>query len=270
MWELGLSAGAVNCLTDLGGGRGNGKKFIKDVNWNQSLPCAAVLVSTTWQSTIALRLQGMAGQVKASDDVLQKAQDPARHRYLRHLHFKSIILELSVSGELHPLPLLSNTGNLPLLSPYVLGGIGFFHYNPQALYNNRWVQLQPLHTEGQGFAEYPDRVPYKKNSWLIPLGAGLKYDAGHQLNGRLELVYRITGTDYLDDVSNRYIDPYFFNRYLPATAAALAVKLADRSYELPGGTANKKDAIRGNPSNKDAYFSLTFSLSIALGRIQRK
>jgi hypothetical protein len=270
MWELGLSAGAMNCLTDLGGGKGNGKKFIKDINWNQSLLCAGVFLSSTWQSAIAIRLQLTAGQLKANDDVLAQEQGPAYNRFVRNLHFKTVVAELTVSGELHPLPLLSGSGNLPLLSPYLIGGIGFFHYNPQAWYNNRWVDLPPLHTEGQGFAEYPDRIPYKKISWALPLGGGIKYDAGHQLNARLELLYRITGTDYLDDVSSRYIDPSLFSRYLSAAEAAMAAKLADRSAGSAGAGTNKKDDVRGNPANRDAYFSLTLSISIALGRIQRK
>ena len=32
LWEAGVSTGAMNCLTDLGGNSGTGKKFIKDIN----------------------------------------------------------------------------------------------------------------------------------------------------------------------------------------------------------------------------------------------
>ena len=217
-----------------------------------------------------IRLQATAGQVTGTDDVLKSRSGPAHNRYLRHLHFKTTILELVAMGEIHLLTLLRKNQDLPLLSPYLLAGAGFFSYTPKAQFNNRWVALRPLHTEGQDFAEYPDRTTYKQLSWCIPFGAGIKYDAGRLLNFRLEIVYRVTGTDYLDDVSKQYVDPLLFSKYLPANEAAMAATLADRSTELTGGSSNNKNAIRGNPANKDAYFSLQLGASIALGRIPHK
>jgi hypothetical protein len=35
LFELGASVGVMNCLTDLGGGKGVGKKFVKDVNMSK-------------------------------------------------------------------------------------------------------------------------------------------------------------------------------------------------------------------------------------------
>src|SRR5215831_18919351 len=39
-FETGISPGLMNCLTDLGGHKGNGKKFLGDVNWKTTQPCA--------------------------------------------------------------------------------------------------------------------------------------------------------------------------------------------------------------------------------------
>lgn len=270
MWEAGISAGTMNCLTDLGGNSGTGKKFIKDINWNQQQFCGSAFTSATWQSLYGIRLQASAGQVSGTDDVLTSRSGPAHNRYLRHLHVKTSIIELAAMGEIHLLTLLRKNPDLPLLSPYLLAGAGFFSYTPKAQFNNRWVALRPLHTEGQGFAEYPDRTTYKQLSWCIPLGAGIKYDAGRLLNFRIEILYRITGTDYLDDVSKQYIDPSLFSKYLPAGEAAMAVSLADRSAELAGGAANSTNAVRGNPANRDAYFSVQIGASIALGRMPHK
>ena len=270
MWEAGLAAGTMNCLTDLGGNNGRGKKFIKDINWNQSGFCAGVFLSATWQSVFAIKLQAGWGQVAGTDEVLKNSDGIARNRYLRHLHFKSDIIELSASGELHLVALLNKHGNLPLFSPYLIAGIGCFHYNPQARFNNIWVDLRPLHTEGQGFKEYPERQEYSSISWCLPMGMGVKYDAGRLINCRLELLYRVTGTDYLDDVSKNYADPLFFNSNLPPARAAMAIQLADRSNEIAANPKNTTGAIRGNPSNKDAYFSIMLSAGIALGRLPRK
>ncbi len=270
MWEAGLSAGVMNCLTDIGGGNGLGKKFIKDINWNQTQPCGGVMVSATWQSLYAIRLQVTIGSIKGDDKVLQYSTDVARNRYLRNLHFRNTMVEVALGSELHLLPLLDNTRDLPLFSPYITAGIGLFHFNPQALLNNQWVALQPLHTEGQGFMEYPRRNNYSTFSWCVPAGVGIKYDASRLANCRFEMAYRFTGTDYLDDVSQQYIDPLLFSKYLSAANAVTAAALADRSAELNGGTKNEANAIRGNPANKDAYFSAMFTISIAVGRLRAK
>lgn len=270
MWEAGLSAGAMNCLTDIGGTKGPGKKFIKDINWNQTQPCAGVMLSATWKSLYAIRLQATFGSVKGNDKVLQSSEDVSINRYLRNLHFKSKMLEVALQGDLHVLPLIDHTRDLPLFSPYITAGVGFFHFNPQALLNNQWVSLPPLHTEGQGFREYPQRNNYSTFTWCVPTGIGVKYDASRLVNGRFELVYRFTGTDYLDDVSQQYIDPLLFSKYLSPANAVTAAALADRSAELSGGAKNEANAIRGNPANKDAYFSAMFTISIALGRLPGK
>jgi hypothetical protein len=44
---------------------------------------------------------------------------------------------------------------------------------------------------------------YKLIQTNIPLGGGIKYEPSALLNLRLEGVYRILMTDYLDDVSKR-------------------------------------------------------------------
>ena len=269
-WELGGSTGIMNCLTDIGGKSGSGKKFIKDINWNKTRFCGSILVSAAWESKYAIRLEATFGQVTGSDDVLKNATGVARSRYYRNLQFKSTITELALISELHILPaLFKNSGSL-LLSPYLAAGIGFFNYTPQAKLYNVWIDLRSLHTEGEGFAEYAGRHMYKTISWCVPVGAGVKYDPSGLITLRFEILYRFTGTDYLDDVSNTYIDPALFSKYLTPTAAALAVKLYDRSAELSGGSKNSNNAIRGNPANKDAFFSLLLKISIALGRVQRK
>jgi len=270
LWEMGGSAGVMNCLTDIGGKSGAGKKFIKDINWNQAQFCGSLFVSATWQSMFAIRLEATLGQVTGSDAVLKTSTNIARNRYLRNLHFRSNIIELAALSELQLLPVIDKNRDLPLLSPYLIAGIGLFNYNPQASLNNVWVDLRPLHTEGQGFIEYPGRSMYTPWSWCLPAGAGIKYDPSGLINLRFEILYRFTGTDYLDDVSNRYIDPALFKSYLSLTESSLASKLADRSAELAGGIKNNNNDIRGNPANKDAYFSCIFKISIVLGRIQRK
>ena len=271
LWEAGISAGAMNCLTDLGGKRGAGKKFIKDINWNKTRLCASGFVSASWHSIIAIRLEATWGRVTASDNVLKGIDGAAQNRYLRNLDFRTSISELLLLTEFHPMFLnTSDNAVMPLFSPYIVAGIGGFYYNPQAKLDNDWIDLRPLHTEGQGFREYPDRPLYKPIAWCIPLAAGIRYDNAGSFNLRFEILYRITGTDYLDDVSRNYIDPSLFGNYLPASQAVLAERLADRTSALNPGSSHAAGEKRGDAQNKDAYFSINLKLSMVFGRGRKK
>ncbi len=271
LWETGISAGAMNCLTDLGGKKGAGKKFIKDINWNKTRLCVSGFVSATWHSIVAVRFEALWGDVAASDNVLRGVDGVAQSRYLRNLSFRSSIAELVLLTEFHPLFLnTSDNAVMPLFSPYMAAGIGGFYYKPQAKLDNTWIDLRPLHTEGQGFREYPDRTVYKPFAWCIPLGAGIRYDNAGSFNLRFEILYRITSTDYLDDVSRNYIDPSLFINYLPASQAVLAERLADRTSAINPGTSHVAGEKRGNPQDKDAYFSFNFKLSMVFGRGRKK
>ena len=262
--EAGVSFGLMNCLTDLGGNKGNGSKLLKDVNWKYSKPSGGLYFSITHHDLIGIRLAFTAGSIAASDSILKGKAQPATLRYLRNLHFKSRILEWNIIMEIHPFYLKSNSN--PEVSPYFLWGLGFFRFEPQAYIDGYWTSLQPLHTEGQGFIEYPKRVDYKLRQINIPLGLGAKYDVSDLLVLRMEFEYRILCTDYLDDVSQQYIDPALFYKYFPSEKAKLAERLSDRSGEIDPLHQTKPGAIRGNPDNKDAYFSFNIKLGLILNR----
>jgi len=268
--ELGLSIGAMNCLTDLGGRSGTGKKFLSDVNWQNTRFCAGINFSLMYKNLIAIRVEGNYGQVTAADSVLEHNVSVAGYRYLRNLSFRSIVLEAYLGLEFHPLLLVSTfRENGIALSPYILAGIGLYNFNPQAKTGNTWVNLAALHTEGQGFAEYPDKKEYKLTQINLPLGVGLKYELGPIINLRIEMLYRILKTDYLDDVSGSYADPRSFYRNMNPTMARLAETMADRSKELNPLLRNTAGTIRGNPDNKDAYFSFNVKIGFILNRTER-
>jgi hypothetical protein len=267
VFETGASIGILNALTDLGGRKGAGRPFIKDLNWSNSRPAAGVYVAGTYQYAIGARLELLSGTIQASDRELNDVRGTTFGRFERNLHFKSRITDIQLSIDVHPLFLL--TEKAPRLSPYALAGIGYFFFNPQAKLNGQWHSLQPLRTEGQGFQEYPGRQPYKLRQVNIPIGIGLRYEAGPLFYLRLELVHRILTTDYLDDVSGDYIDPKLFAAYLPANQAAIASRLADRKSELNPVYTTKVGDQRGNPVNNDAYFSLLLKLGLCPGRLRK-
>jgi hypothetical protein len=269
VFELGASAGMMNSLTDLGGRKGIGKKFIKDLNMGNTQFSGGVYLSAIFKNAVALRLEGNFGQVKAYDSVLKKVKASTFGRYERNLSFRSNITEFLAVAEIHPLFIFKkydeNT-DPPRVSPYILGGIGFFSFNPQAKLLNNWVDLQPLSTEGQGFAEYPNKKPYSLKQINIPLGVGAKYEVSPLVNVRAEFVYRILNTDYLDDVSTNYIDPTLYTSYFTGAKLTNALLLNDRQYELdPTHITNAGDQ-RGNSNRNDAYFTFNVKVGIVLGR----
>ncbi len=267
-FELGGSVGIMNCLTDVGGKKGVGKKFIKDLNMKNSQLAAGGFISALYKSVIGLRLEGTFGKVKAYDSVLQGDASDAKFRYYRNLNFQSKVTEFSAMLEFHPLFLKSydvTEDNVPKLSPYLLGGVSMYNFKPMGSINGRLVDLHSLHTEGQGFAEYANRKNYSLSQINVPLGAGIKYELGPLFNARLEVVHRILFTDYLDDVSTSYIDPATYATNLSASQATLAQAWYNRSIP-PAPLKYDAGAKRGESKNNDAYFSFSLKLSFVLGR----
>lgn len=268
MFELGASLGGMNCMTDLGGGTGIGKHSIKDLNLKNTQLTGGAYLAATYNNAITLRLEAAFGQVKAYDSILKKVASSTSGRYERNLSFRSPISEFSLIAEIHPLFIFGKYDDdhePPRLSPYALIGIGYFSFNPQAKLGNVWVDLQPLHLEGQGFKEYPDRPNYSLQQINIPVGAGFRYELSPIINVRAEVVYRVLSTDYLDDVSQTdYVDPSLFANYLSGSKLTNALLLYDRRYEL--NPANNGPAERGHSGHKDSYFSFNLKVGITFGR----
>ncbi len=257
--ELGGSFGIMNALTDLGGKKGIGKGTIKDLNMKVSKPSFSLYAMVVYKEAIGVRLEGTFGSIQSYDSILKKVAPTTFGRYERNLSFRSSITDIQLAAEIHPLFFKTyDEGEAPFFSPYLVAGIGFFSFNPEAKLNGRWYALQPLHTEGQGFAEYPDRKPYKLTQVNIPLGIGLRYEVTSSLSARLEVVHRILLTDYLDDVSKNNIDPALFYNYLSPTQAAIAEQLADRRTAVP------KNEQRGDPKDKDSFFTIQLKIGIAI------
>ena len=268
LFELGGSVGVMNCLTDLGGNKGIGKKFVKDLNLGKTQLAGSIYLSAMYQYMFALRLEATFGTVTADDKVLKKVAPSTFGRYERNLSFKSKITDFMLALEIHPLYIINKNNEdkePPSFSPYLLGGVGFFSFKPQAKLAGKWIDLQPLRTEGQGFAQYPDKKPYQLNQINIPIGVGVKYDLTSNLSMRAEFVYRKLNTDYLDDVSTTYVDPAIYDVFAGAKRSN-ALQLNNRQQELtPSHITNEGDQ-RGNPKNKDAYFTFNIKIGYSFGR----
>lgn len=277
--SFGLSGGGMNCLTDIGGTKGAGKAFIKDLNLNCTKPSASVYIGIVRNNRVGIWFEITRGTITGADSLIKNDISYAYGRYNRNLHFRTTITESRLLAEYYFLELrapdktilsgahanqLYNAKRTTAITPYLLGGIGLFRFNPQAMIGNTWVFLHEFHTEGQGFKEYPSRKNYSLMQWNLSIGAGFKYRMSGRWNAKLEVAHRISFTDYLDDASAGYVDPVYFHNNLSPDKAIIASALADRRKTrnplMPG------NEIRGNPSRNDAYFTLTLKIEKTLNR----
>lgn len=257
--EAGSAIGIMNCLTDLGGKKGIGKKGVGDVNWGMSRPAAGIYLAAMYRECVALRVEATFGSVQAADSVLKSVAATTYGRSDRNLSFRSPIQDFQFSAEIHPFFFKTwEEDAAPYFSPYIVGGIGFFAFDPRALLDGKWQRLQPLRTEGQGLPGFPQRIPYKLLQVNVPVGFGVKYEVSSILNARIELTYRLLFTDYLDDVSKTYVDPLLFDALHSPERARAARKLAAPNANVAPGSE------RGNPENNDAFFTIQLKLGVTL------
>jgi len=272
VFEIGGSFGMMNSLTDLGGKRGIGKGFIKDMRMKTIRPSYGAYLMAMYNNVIGIRLEGTFGQVCGYDSILKKVASSTSGRYERNLSFKSRISEFQLGIEVHPLFFKNyEDEDPPPISPYVVVGASIYSFDPQAQLNGQWYSLQPLHLEGQGFQEYPDRKNYSLTQINFIAGLGVKYEVSSSINARLEFVHRFLTTDYLDDVSNyEYVDPTLFYKYLTPNQAAIAQQLYNRTNEVkPADMTYFENLQRGDPRNKDTYFTIELKVGVMFGRSRR-
>jgi hypothetical protein len=166
----------------------------------------------------------LIGSVQAADQLLKPEPDPAViYKLARNFSFRSSITEVGVVGEFYPLPVLFKRygQNLGRFNPYIIGGINVFKFNPKSLYLDKtgalsWVDLKPLRTEGQGMPIANAPKEYSLTSFSFPIGIGVRFNITENTSIALEWMTRTTTTDYLDDVSGRYIDNAEFDNFFGA------------------------------------------------------
>ncbi|MFT3825076.1 MAG: outer membrane beta-barrel protein [Chitinophagaceae bacterium] len=267
-WEAGITLGPSNFLGDLGGNAGKGTSFLKDNNFSMTKLTVGLYATYQPNEWLGVRLAANFGTLEGDDAVIKGKGGYEEARKLRNSNFRSKFQEGLVMLELYPTALIEPdpTDVFGRLRPYGVIGVGVFHFNPQGTdpATGDWVNLAPLHTEGQGFAEYPDRKPYKLTQLNIPMGVGVKYFISEAVNVSLEILHRKTFTDYIDDVSTTYVDPALFYQNMPLAQAQLAERMANKSGN-GGSTRFSAGDKRGTATNNDAYYSVGIKLGFRLG-----
>lgn len=235
----------------------NGDLQEKPFTLQQAKGAIGAGVSFTITDHISVRSDVMYAKVGADDKRNSKPDLRARN-----LNFTSDIYEASLLGEYNILNL-----NVYKFSPYLFAGIGFYHYSPYT-FDARGTKylLSHYNTEGQGFV--PGKKEYKKFDFNVPLGAGIKYPLSNDLQVGFELGLRVLRTDYLDDVSDVYVD----KALLLAQRGQTAVDLAFRGNEVKDNPTQYPAAgsARGNPKVKDFYYFGLFKLDFRLGWFNKR
>ena len=210
-------------------------------------PAGGLIVRYNFTTRWAWKTTLITGRIKGEDltgEVLSG----------RSLSFESSLTEFSSHIEFNFLEYFTGSRR-DRFSPYLFGGLGVFFFNPMVNFNGQLVELQPLHTEGQDTRDYPDRTPYSRVQFAFPFGMGMKLSLGKKVSIGVEVGYRKTLTDYLDDVSTTYY--LEGNTIDPAVAA---------EYLSDQGRNHSAGMQRGNSRTSDWYayagFFLTYKFNL--------
>ncbi|MEK6616511.1 MAG: DUF6089 family protein [Bacteroidota bacterium] len=204
-------------------------------------PAAGGLYRMNFNSRFSTKIIGSYGTIEANDAY---SSNVGNHN--RNLSFKSKIMELAVEGEFNFLPYSIGAKKSAISTPYIFSGVAVYHFNPKGYYQGRWYNLQPIGTEGQG-SVFSNNKTYSLTQFAIPFGAGVKINIAKRIGINFEWGIRKTFTDYLDDVSGKYVDLVL----LESEKGAVAAALSDKSLVIEGGSNAGRQ--RGNSFTKDWY-----------------
>ena len=209
-------------------------------------------ISRNFAAKLALNYARIEGADSLSDN-------PARIG--RNLSFRTDLIEATVSAEYNIIQIqdLSRRSrqNINFRTYLMLGG-GILLFTPFAQLNDEWIELRPLQTEGEENA-------YDEMTMVVLTGGGAEFTFNDKVRLGLEVGYRFSFTDYLDDVSTRYVSdselPIQLARDLANRSDEAFARgnpdLPDRGHYLPG-------SIRGNPDTNDGYLAFQLSLSYVI------
>jgi len=266
--EIILGIGAANFLGELGGANQIGTNFVKDFEFSATRPSVQFGYRYKFKKRWAVK-GALYWQLVSGADRLTK--EPFRQN--RNLSFRSHIWEISGQAEYYftkeqvgrHYKIKNSKGMKNFnLQGYIFIGFGGFFFNPKARYDDKWVALQPLSTEGQGLEGGARK--YSRLSFCVPYGIGFKNAINSEWTVGFEIGMRKTFTDYIDDVSTVYYDNTALLRARGETAAALA----DPSfYDFPGynvdhtlygaGSQSGAGQQRGDRKDLDSYMFINIT-----------
>jgi hypothetical protein len=195
--SVSFGAGSSNYVGDLVPVGGLFSVAAQTMRWNLGLQYTRHL-SRHFSGNIQVSYIRIAG-----DDNYFSPTGVFEGNYLRNLHFRNDVKELSVSAVYEPMGNAENLSKRPLLSPYLYLGVAGFAHNPVTRKDpslvvgtpslQAWQDLQPEDIEG---------ALYSLVNISVPFGFGFRYKIGAQVDLGFDFGYRVSLSDYLDDVSD--------------------------------------------------------------------
>ena len=257
--EVHLGIGVSNFLGELGGANQIGTDGFRDLELLETRLAFTVGLRHRMSQRFNINTTFTYGKLGGDDDLTLEF-----FRRYRNLNFRTNIYELAANLEYAFIKdktgaryrLKGVRGHKAYdLSMYAFVGFGGFYFNPKGEYNGKWIELQPLQTEG---------IKYNRLQFVVPVGVGIKYGIDRRWAIGFQYGLRKTFTDYVDDVSTVYIDP----NILRDRGGEIAVYMANKSDgEFPYITAVGEQ--RGDPTDKDAYMFATISINYKIRTSRR-
>jgi hypothetical protein len=281
--DYGIRAGASNYLGDIGGKADPRKDFIADMHFPSTRWATGVFYrkrrskKIAWSSTL--------DYIRIQDEDALTTYFPRR---ARNLKFKNDMVELAIRGEF-TLFYDSDLTNMGYFSPdmkiYVFAGVAGLYSNPRGYINEYaadyiarkeggsyldyygdWVNVRSWRTEGQ-------EKPYSPVTFALPSGIGMYFTYMKKWRFGWEYAWRMTFTDYLDDISTTYPTSsqikasagdesniatgyilYSFDESLFVNGRSVEDGIPQENFYYPGSP-------RGNSLNNDNYMTLQIYVS---------
>lgn len=269
--QLEWGAGVTNFLGDLGGKDAIGTNDFQDLEKTEYNFGAYVGYKYAIYQKFYGRLDFTYGKVSGNDQLTGEI-----FRQNRNLHFKSHVFELALMAE-YEIPLNFRKGHIHDIkgvrgwgnggsSLFVFVGVGAFYFNPKAELEGVWYELQPLRTEGQGLPGGPKKYRRVAVSW--PVGASITKRLAPQFSLGIELSYRFTTTDYIDDVSTSYFNPYdvaLYHETHPDIAAYFSNPALGASQGGLSNVVTSPGQQRGDETDDDGWMLFSIKCQYLLG-----
>ncbi len=251
--DYGFSIGASNYLGEFGGGEGVRRDGFVDMKLNYSRWTLGGFYR--YRISNKFGVKGALNYIRLSGDDA-KTDNPARKG--RNLNFKNDMYELTLNGEFYIYKVndVGRTGRYSSdFNLYFYGGVGLFYSNPKGQTDaGDWVALKPLQTEG---------VAYSSFNFAIPLGIGFYYTIDRKYRLGMEIGWRTTFTDYIDDASTVYTTNYdgISNKTTPELVNQINTEAGEEVIKNHNYIPGSK---RGDSEHDDAYATATINFSWAI------
>jgi len=230
-YELGIGAGGTLFHGDVGA---VGMNAVQGYGFLPSQPYANVTLRRQFNWHWSTRMNYYRGYLEAND--LWAKDDFKSHRAIA---VRTEVSEWSMMTEFNFWPY--TTGSKYKKTFYLFAGLGITSYNPQGEWNNEYVDLRPLGTEGQQ-TDLTDQLFYGNTTLTVPFGIGYRQSIGRDWSVATEIGWRRYGSDYIDDTSGDYVNSLDLLDERNAQAAY---------FSNPGNVAYVPGLARGNANTRD-------------------